>query len=463
MTLPEAIRQLAHIHRQFPFAEGRIEQLLARHKGDTRAIQPHEWPRSYRIHVAAMVTMCAGALLKRGTNRLGFAYNANAPRSGKTLLAKIAIAIVYGWTQVRTWPVNDRKRTDESEIRKVLDAVALEACPYVLFDNVKGTVASEALEAFMTAPVWTGRVMGTQKTFQTPVASTVIITGNNLTIDTDNVARFLQCDLMVEEADAQDRPIAEPIEEHWVIENKEALKECILTLIWQWVLDGQPRCGGKIRRGFESWSHTIGGIIQHAGLGDIFEARHDEDATSGSPDDNDLRRLCSIILQKLDPDTKTIGLKFEDIVELCHQNEILTRHFDGKPETVNRMGKDVEILKLTNKSRSHFGLFLKRYAPTQRGRTWSFASGKDLPVPCVLRLQTVGSDRTREYIATLELTKLNEVLWRLHDARKSWHHLAPMLEQNGLPTTPEELTDPELDILLTGWKTLILPYLNTHN
>lgn len=463
-TAPEAIRTLAHIHRQFPFLEGRIDKLLALHSGDTSTIQPHEWPRSYRVHIAAMVTMVASALLKKGISRLGFAYNANAPRSGKTLLAKLAIALVYGWTQVRTWPVNDRKRTDESEIRKALDAIAIEGTPYVLYDNVKGTVSSETLEAFMTAPRWTGRVMGTQKTFEADVRCTVLLTGNNLSLSTDNMARFLLCDLMVEEVEAQDRPIEEPIEEHWIIENQHLLKDCILALIFHWVQSGMPKSKGRIRRGFETWSHTIGGIIQCAGLGDIFEPRHDEDSTSGSPDDNNLRRLCHTILGRLDPDTKTTALKFDDIVAICHQQEILTHYLDGKVETV--MGEDV--LKLTHAARSRFGNFLKRYAPTQRGRTWTFIPPPQAtslqppafpPAPCTLRLQTVGTDRTREYHATLEITPANELLWRLHAAGRTWQHLIPILEQNDLPATLEELTEGDIALLLLTWKTLILPSL----
>jgi hypothetical protein len=457
MTHPEAIQYLATVHREFPFAEGNIGKLLAEHDNDALNIPPHLWPRSYRVHIGLMVSMVCGALIPKGAGRLGFANNANETRSGKTLLAKIAIAPVHGWTNIRTWPTSDRKRSDEAEIRKVLDSVALEAVPYVVFDNIKGVVTSEALEAFMTAPVWAGRVMGTNKSFQAEHSTTVVLTGNNLQLSTDNIGRFLMCDLSVEEADPQHREVKEPIEENWVINNRKSLKEAVLALVQHWLELNRPKCTGRILRGFEIWSHTIGGIIEAAGLGDLFEKRP-SDSVSGSPDDADLRRLVKQLLDNLDLETRSRGFTFSEIVEICHEHGILERFLDGKEETEGEGPLRRKVFHLTSAARSRFGNFLKRYAPEKHGRIWHFPADKDHPYPRTCRLQCTGQDRTREYVAKLEISPQAELLALMHQSQVTWEQLVPVLEENHVPSKLEEISSLDLKAIIAGWHKIILPY-----
>ncbi|WP_050028975.1 hypothetical protein [Verrucomicrobium sp. BvORR034] len=457
MTHPEAVQYLAEVHSEFPFAEGRVGKLLADHNGNAASIPPHLWPRSYRVHIGCMVSMACGGLIPKGASRLGFANNANAPRSGKTLLAKMAVAPIYGWTQVRTWPTNDRKRSDEAEIRKALDAVALEATPYIIFDNIKGVVTSEALEGFMTAPVWAGRVLGTNRSFTAEHSTTVVLTGNNLQLSTDNMGRFLLCDLSVEEAEAQDREVKEPIEENWIIDNGRKLKDAVLSLVLHWVGQGRPKCTGRVRRGFEIWSHTVGGILEAAGLGDLFEKRPD-DSVSGSPDDADLRRLALELLNRLDLDNRTMGFNFAEIVSTCHEHGILERFLDGKEETEGSGPAQKKVFTLTSAARSRFGNFLKRYAPEKTGRIWHFPPDQEHPYPRTCRLQCSGHDRTREYVAKLEISPQAELQALMHLDHIKWPDLVPILEKNHVPTRLEEISPLDLKALIASWRTLILPY-----
>lgn len=104
--MPPTAAYLINLYKEFPFQEGRLDDLLRRYRiriqdgqvveGDLNSIPPDAWPRSFRVHLACMVTLAATALLPKGANRLGFAYNANAPRSGKTLLLQSAICPIYG-------------------------------------------------------------------------------------------------------------------------------------------------------------------------------------------------------------------------------------------------------------------------------------------------------------------------------------------------------------------------------
>ena len=147
MTLAEAVAFLRELLGEFPFGDWREE--LAE-DGVTVVRQS----RSLAVQVAAMLSQFAGACVPRGANRMGFIYNANSQRSGKTLLAKIAIMTLYRSFKAQAW------KGEEDDLAKVVDAEVLAGSTYLCFDNVRGYVGSQSLEGLMTSPDWTGRVLG---------------------------------------------------------------------------------------------------------------------------------------------------------------------------------------------------------------------------------------------------------------------------------------------------------------
>lgn len=411
--MPPSAAYLIDLYKEFPFQEGRLDDLLRRHRiriengvvteGDLNSIPAEQWPRSFRVHLAFMVTLAATAILPKGTNRLGFAYNANAPRSGKTLLLQSAICPIYGWTSGRTWPVGGqgKNHTDESELRKALDAIALEGTPYVFFDNIRCQVESQSLEAFMTMPVWTGRLMGrNDKTFNAQIACTIGLTGNNLKLSTDMMERFLFCDLFVEEVEATSRPIENVIEQPWIMEHREEIFTAVMGLITHWDAMGRPPPPARVRRGFETFGNIIGGVISAAGFGDLFERRPDSES-SGNSADTDMRKLTHLLIahfsttQILEPRPR-LEFTFDQIVQASFQEGIFSYYLEGK-ESYDNIA-NVTKLTLTNQSNARFGAALRAYAPEKKGRTW------ELPHNSRLRLQSTGSGRSKRYVATLELT-----------------------------------------------------------
>jgi hypothetical protein len=52
-------------------------------------------------------------------------------------------------------------------------------------------VSSPVLEALMTTPVWTGRVLKESKMFEASNMATVFITGNDMTVSPDVAQRCL--------------------------------------------------------------------------------------------------------------------------------------------------------------------------------------------------------------------------------------------------------------------------------
>lgn len=430
MPLPPSAPFLVHLYRQFPFAEGRLQDLTSQY-ASLEDIPADRWPRSFRIHLACMVSLVTSAMIPKGVNRLGFAYNANAQRSGKSLLAQSAICPVHGWTSGRTWPVggDNKKSTDESELRKTLDSLALEGSPYCFFDNIRAQVESPALEAFMTLPVWSGRVMGGQKTFSAAIACTFIITANNLKLSVDVRERFLQCDLFVEEAEAMARDVESPIEQAWIMEHRNEIFDAVYALVDHWDRAGRPGAPGRVRKGFETFSHMIGGIIAAAGFGDLFEPRR-EDGNSGNSTDNDMRKLVNLLSERLLADLYTSPVPnrhftFDEVVQTSYQHGLFTYLLEGKEESFASTG--ITRINLSQSSNARFGSTLKTYAPERRGRTWS------LPYEGKFRLKCEGEGRQRRYVASMELpprARLHQMMTLEEIGHQS---LGAFLEANGLP------------------------------
>ena len=61
-------------------------------------------------------------IIPKGSNRMGFIYNANSQRTGKTLLAKLAIMPVCGQFKAQPW------KTKEEELNKILDSQIIPEC-----------------------------------------------------------------------------------------------------------------------------------------------------------------------------------------------------------------------------------------------------------------------------------------------------------------------------------------------
>lgn len=447
--MPPTAPYLLNLYREFPFQEGRIGDLL-RQAGSIDDIPPERWPRSFRVHLACMITLVATAMLPKGCNRLGFAYNANAPRSGKTLLLQSAICPVYGWTAGRTWPVGgpNHNKSDEAELRKGLDAVALEGNPYVFFDNIRCQVESPSLEAFMTMPVWTGRIMGQNtKSFTAEVNATILLTGNDLRLSVDMIERFLICDLFVEEAEAQARPIENVIEQPWIMANRQQIFDSVMGLITHWDAMGRPNPPNRVRRGFETFGNTIGGIVAAAGFGDLFERRPDAEST-GNSIDTDIRRLVTHLMiedftpRLLDPMPR-IEFTVEDLVQKSWHDGIFNYYMDGAKEIHDNIN-GTSKLHLSQKGNAQFGAQLKRYAPEKQGRTW------ELPHNSRVHLQATGSGRSRRYVATLQLTGRGRLHLLLQNHHIGLASLDEYLESQAMPILAA-CTDDDCKSIISQW------------
>lgn len=247
LSLDEAVKYLRQdLLREFPFGD--------RDKATGMS-------RAEAVHVAAMLSVYAPALVPLVAARPGVLWMANASRTGKTLLAKTAQIPVFGTASVTPMKT-------EEEFDKVLDTATIEAWPVLFLDNLTGLLKSPSLDAFMTSPTRRARIMGGQKSFAAARTTQVLITGNNLGLSEDLEERFLICDLYLEDMDPRARKIERRIDEGWLAmpETRGRILSALWALVRTWDQAGRPMSKTTIP-GFETWSEVYGGIVEHAGFG----------------------------------------------------------------------------------------------------------------------------------------------------------------------------------------------------
>ncbi len=354
LTMEEATAYLRSLYSEFPFPDW-VE--------DANGVRQS---RGMAVQIAAMMSQFAIGLLPAHANRMGFIYNANSQRSGKTLLTKMALIPVHGNVAVQTW------KNHEEELVKCIDAQVLEAKTYIVFDNCRGFLSSQAIEGLMTSPQWTGRVLGLTQTFTADNFVTVFITGNDCTLSSDMAYRCLMVNLFVNEAEVQDRSTSVIIDEPWLCDwvNRHKILSCLWAIVRSWAAAGEPKAtdfGAKLPLGFEAWGQLMGGLVAHAGFGDCLAPAKIKQA--GDNEKTDMNSLVAEMATYSWEGVDRQDWKFEAIVKVCYEEDLFSWVMDGK----ERNG----AFEMSMEGKSRFGKLLKRYAPDIEtgGRVFKVAGG----------------------------------------------------------------------------------------
>ncbi len=220
--------------------------------------QPLERNRNFSVQIGcALANFCRHLL--NGMLRPAFIYRANQQGSGKSLIARMALIPVDGIVSSKSQP------RDDAEMGKILTTFVSEGKPTLSIDNVRGRLASQELEAFLTSPVRNDRVLGKTASVTAPNNMLVVITGNDLRMTTDLARRSLLCDLFSARM-VSDRKIANPVSETWLA--LPATRAKFLAAMWAlvryWNNRGCPRSKGATLPSFEEFSGIIGGIVTTA-------------------------------------------------------------------------------------------------------------------------------------------------------------------------------------------------------
>jgi hypothetical protein len=191
--------------------------------------------------------------------------DASVRGAGKTLLADVAAVIATGRVAARM--IYSR---DDTEVRKVITAVALVGDPMVLLDNVTGELGCAALDAALTADTWRDRVLGSSTmTTEIPLRISWWATGNGVIVGADLVRRALLVRLEPECEHPEERSgWRYPSLLTHVAQHRAELLSAALTIVRGYVVAGRPDMRLTPMGSFEAWSALVRSALVWAGASD---------------------------------------------------------------------------------------------------------------------------------------------------------------------------------------------------
>jgi hypothetical protein len=362
LSLRDAINRLHALYQRFPFSDWSAPFIPTEESPFYDPENPDgeiRLSRSLSVQIMAMLAVFAGGCVPSQASRLGFIANANKQRSGKTLLIKMITTPIYGQFKAQSW------RDEEENMLKVLDSETLAGGTYICFDNVRGLIASQPLEGFMTTPAWTGRILGRSEMFTAENHVNVFLTGNNASVGADMQERLLFIDLYVETADRQDRETEltpeEEIDDVWLAkaENRRDILSALWAIVRHWDAAGRPAATGSPRRGFSTWCRILAGMVEFAGFGDALERPVLENAGDSETDD------IAALVRILSDGVRARQCTFQEIVHTCWEKGLFPWLMHGREEYVEDIEKN--SLRLNDPCKSKFGLLLQRNCSGTRG------------------------------------------------------------------------------------------------
>ncbi len=243
MSLDEARAIFADLFGEFEFADGQ---------------------RSLSVSVAALVGMGASGLLPEGARSPAFVVTKNCEGAGASTLAACIVSPYHRKVTINSMP------NEDAEMGKTLLTALRKGSRYIIFDNIKGRIGGDAIEGFITAPVYSGRLLGAIETVEYPNNVTCVFTANGAAVTPDMRRRSLFIELHLSAERAEDRQFKRPLNERAL----EALRPQILAAVWSlvrhWDALGRPK-PSRSHSAFPEWAETVGGIVENAGYSCPFE------------------------------------------------------------------------------------------------------------------------------------------------------------------------------------------------
>lgn len=266
-------------------------------------------------------------------------FNANQRGSGKSLLAWLCVAPVWGMAA----GTPDCKNEDDAI--KAIQAALISKEPYYMLDDIP-VLSSGTINMVATTNEVGGRMLGGLETFRVRNKMQIFATGNNIGTSADVERRSLICDLFMA-TDAVKRKFKKPLRKKdlatpgW----RADLLRLMLSMVRNWADAGCPELvSGSAKPTFETYAEVVGSIMVHNGFLSPFRER----SYSGAGGDligRTLNRLLAYIVSHImEKDSVAETFKLSKIVEIAEANDYLQTITGGKNPN-NSMGKRLESLR----------------------------------------------------------------------------------------------------------------------
>ncbi|MGE3784527.1 MAG: hypothetical protein AB7H71_17535, partial [Alphaproteobacteria bacterium] len=213
-------------------------------------------PVGKSVAIMLAMTLIERALL---SERPAFFVTAGQRGGGKTTLANmITLAALGRRTAAAAWSDNGEER------KKALFAYLRQGLACLAWDNIArgAAISCPHIEAALTAPEISDRVLGVSG-FETVPATTVqIFTGNSITPRGDMASRSLMLALNVSRPDPENRPFAHADPLGWTQANRAKIVRALYTLLIAGAL-ARPR-NQEAKTRFKTWWSLVGWPMEYA-------------------------------------------------------------------------------------------------------------------------------------------------------------------------------------------------------
>ncbi|MBX8995253.1 hypothetical protein HCH15_03515 [Corynebacterium testudinoris] len=234
---------------------------------------------SDRTHAVALLLT---ALIRSSVPTVPLALLDGVQRGvGKGYLVQVVHEVVYGGPAAMTaMPAKDE------EVEKRITSDLMAGNSLVVLDEVmnkgESRLGSAALTAALTAPMWSGRVLGRSEMVRLAQRAVWVATGNNCTVPGDMARRVFTVRLSSDRPDLDERDNFR-YSLQWVRNQRRQLLSAALTMIRAWYDRGQPEAPQSFGFvGFEDWQRIVGGVLHLGGfpdfLGTVLKVRREADS-----------------------------------------------------------------------------------------------------------------------------------------------------------------------------------------
>lgn len=305
---------------------------------------PWAGPESESAIIAAILTIMARPAIVGAVP--AFVVDKNVRGAGGSLITDAVGIIATGQSPARmTW------RSDEAELEKVLGACALQAPAILCFDNIDSDFRGGPLDKVITATDEVQlRVLGKSEIPSVKWRTTIIGSGNNVSVTGDTIRRVLVARVVSPDEKPENRTdFRIPDLIGWIRAHRNDLARAALTILRAYFVAGRPTVGTKPWGSFEAWSSLIPPAVVFAGGSDPMLARPTDDGL----DDPDKLAHMSLLdhLPRLGP--KLTAKQIIDAIGTAGPAQKAVREAleqllclgPGEAVSVHRLGKKLGALK----------------------------------------------------------------------------------------------------------------------